>query len=747
MKQSVTKFDLDAAFKALDDIGYETPKGGIKANRVNLKEAFTKKLKTDLLIEDYYDVNDGNDLEDAKDVREDEIAKAKLARIEKIVDLDASSPDDLLPSYVGKYIIRCPQCMTLFYKDKNDIEESEDDNTVVNVGETCQHCGNTSGYDLIGKVGQVEQDELNNYNTAKLENNGEAEEAQAEENTENEEAQEEQPAEENTEKNEEENNEAGLDEFNLNLDTEEEKKEESLNLSKAQKEAEKNSELATENKSENRTLNEANKFGRPDEDDYYAQDVNDAVMELKKKGKAEFWCRVDGKKKAEEVIKTFKDRYGKDAEYTIEDDYCTAKVVESLTEGKAWKNDLEFCQMINDGKVQPNPYALGYIKLGELSQLCVDNHLDYAHNVIEKAIDKVAEPVTDRDDSSTNTAKYEENDLTVESKKESIKESLDTDLLNELVDKIPMDIRTDLNVETNPLYGEGQGVIGDILFDFDFNEDTIAKATELANAVISNLDQAKYSYQIWNPNALSTEECQSIDEVVRAATEQNEVDLFDEDGYLQISIYENESAVGESLNKSEAQKDAEKNSDLATKNKSENKTLNEDEAPKTLGDVTFTEADVKKLEKTELSKDISDAEVEALLDNGEQVEEDLEFETDIEDIDENEVENLITESLTKVYSNIRTFKLKECTVEENNRLVFEGLITFHSAKSKRINYVFTEAKKTKDNKVILTGINEALGANSKFVLTGLLENKNLKPQTFSYNYVVNSKLVEGLIQR
>ena len=120
MKESITKFDLEAAFKALDEI--DIPKTqGIKANRPALTEVFSRKTKFDALFEEYYDISNTADLTDAKDERDAEIAKAKLARIEKIVDLDADSPDQLLPSYVGKYIMQCPQCMTLFYKDQEDI--------------------------------------------------------------------------------------------------------------------------------------------------------------------------------------------------------------------------------------------------------------------------------------------------------------------------------------------------------------------------------------------------------------------------------------------------------------------------------------------------------------------------------------------------------------------------------------------------------------------------------------------------
>ena len=135
-------------------------KSGIKANKPALTEIFSRKSKFDALFEEYYDVGNAAELSSAKEAREAEIAKAKLARIEKIVDLDAESPEDLLTSYVGKLIIQCPQCMTLFYKDAEDVEESEDDPTAVNVNEVCQHCGNESGYMLIGKVGEATQEEV-----------------------------------------------------------------------------------------------------------------------------------------------------------------------------------------------------------------------------------------------------------------------------------------------------------------------------------------------------------------------------------------------------------------------------------------------------------------------------------------------------------------------------------------------------------------------------------------------------------
>lgn len=169
-KESVQKFDLEAAFKALNEVEIPVVKG-IRPNREDLQEKFTRKLVTEVLVEDYYDVGSSEELGQAQEEREAEIAKAKLARIEKIVDLEAETEEDLLPSYVGKFIIQCPQCMTLFYKNEEDIEKSEENPDVVNLNEPCQHCGNSSGYSLIGKVDTVGEDEAAQYDAEDFDEN------------------------------------------------------------------------------------------------------------------------------------------------------------------------------------------------------------------------------------------------------------------------------------------------------------------------------------------------------------------------------------------------------------------------------------------------------------------------------------------------------------------------------------------------------------------------------------------------
>lgn len=269
-KEIVTKFDLESAFKALDEIEIPTPaqKGRCLANRVNLQERLSAQAAHEVLVEEYFDINSTDDLEAAKEEREAEVAKAKLARIEKIVDLDAETGEDILPSYVGKVIIQCPQCMTLFYKNEEDIEKSEETPEVVNINEICQHCGNSSGYNLIGRVGGIEESEADNFDLDEIDENeldlDFSEEADEEETTD--------------EASEEE--ELNLDDLELDLPEEEEEAEEeseeveeSLNNSKLLAKIEKNNELKTDEESEHLTLNEEAEI--PVEDPELDEDLSD----------------------------------------------------------------------------------------------------------------------------------------------------------------------------------------------------------------------------------------------------------------------------------------------------------------------------------------------------------------------------------------------------------------------------------------------------------------------------------------
>lgn len=504
----LTQFDLSSAFTALSDMDYAAPEGNVKSFQENLVERKGYGKCFEPLFEDLYDLEDTQDLNDAADAREAEVAQAKLSRIEKIIDLDAKTPDELLPSYVGKIIVQCPQCMNLFYKDEADIEKDEEDPTLCNVGEECQHCGNTSGYTLIGKVDAATEEDLNQGTDVP------AEETPAEE----------QPTEETPEETPEETGEKGgdedlnLDDMDLDLNLDEEPAQESFNtnpdgqvltenvekldeecmnkaitdfllddssthksldviladLYKAHPEAPAENvqsamdgvlnvewplnkietfgfcakqhpyveglteevdkdldkklaehdtyieylrkEIATLEDSIKNEKNEEIKAAKQAHLDELNQSLDAALPDAVKNGSVEVNTEntedasddnldaddvlngeLNNKETTEENAEAESTENSKDESDENSDENTFAmtldnqEVKESLTESVTIDvDDLEFCQMVNDGKINDvSKYNLGYIRLGELSQICVDNHLDRAYDIIEKAIDQI----------------------------------------------------------------------------------------------------------------------------------------------------------------------------------------------------------------------------------------------------------------------------------------------------------------------------------------------------------------------
>ena len=115
---------------------------------------------------------------------------------------------------------------------------------------------------------------------------------------------------------------------------------------------------------------------------------------------------------------------------------------------------------------------------------------------------------------------------------------------------------------------------------------------------------------------------------------------------------------------------------------------------------------------------------------------------DLEDFDEESFDSHITEYLTEVYSNVKSFKTIDCALEEN-KLVVEGKITFNSGKEKNTKFIF-EAKK-ENNKIILEGLNADFATEKAFVLNCNLDTANrLVVESLSYKYTINNTLVEGL---
>jgi hypothetical protein len=164
------------------------------------------------------------------------------------------------------------------------------------------------------------------------------------------------------------------------------------------------------------------------------------------------------------------------------------------------------------------------------------------------------------------------------------------------------------------------------------------------------------------------------------------------------------------------------------------------------------------LDSEEFKKPISDEEVDRIIAKYESLEEDVEpgIESElaiqdivdtwesVEEIDEESLDKLTENYLTEVYSNVKSFKTTDCSLD-NNKLVVEGTITFNSGKSKSTKFIY-EAKKEND-KVVLEGLNADFATEKAFVLNCNLDTANrLVVESLNYKYTINETLVEGLIR-
>lgn len=96
-----------------------------------------------------FNLGDKDDAKKAKERMED---IDDVSDIEMVVDIDAEDEEDLRDTYVGSLLLYCPTCHTIHYKDEDEVEQSEDEPTLFNVGEPCPHCQQKDGFEVKGKV-------------------------------------------------------------------------------------------------------------------------------------------------------------------------------------------------------------------------------------------------------------------------------------------------------------------------------------------------------------------------------------------------------------------------------------------------------------------------------------------------------------------------------------------------------------------------------------------------------------------
>lgn len=764
MKESITKFDLEAAFKALDEIDTPVAEKGIKANKPALTEIFSRKSKFDTLFEEYYDINNTQELSDAKEARDAEVAKAKLARIEKIVDLDAESPDDLLMSYVGKFIIQCPQCMTLFYKNPEDVEESEEDANTVNVNEVCQHCGNESGYTLIGKVGEAtaeettaEEDEISLAG---------AEELHDEENS------------EEFEESEEASVEDALDDFDLDGELEEL----DLEIEDDEKNEEEKKEESFSNETESNVLVEQlieeaeldiseSEFEELINSPEFKKPISDKAVRVMM-GAEEENTQIK-KENTEESFKepktdnqSLEESPEKKAEYKL--------IFEPTNDAKDADLTTDLCDLVSEVQVK---YHSAKKLAGKyyITVLGTEEDLEAAKTAIENS--GFFKAWLKKDKLTTN---FSNEDTSGENLEEGIFDKLKNKLVNK-IDKITGTLKS-----------------------------REAKADWVRKTALENYNEVRVD----NEGGFSPEENKSNQrfhtfvvigfkdrysngKLITTAPSFNNKDLvIGENGVQLQKNYKNADKIAQGwsqlqgngpafiyLAKNEKDTKAvflceyfdgkleydqlDRYFEIVKKNLKACKLMNTggmkhnepeeqpSEAALNIKEIKASEA--KKGMKIKISTEIGeiieiaksklkagylaitlklsedeleilnvepDAKLSLVVSSADKAEESLTtIMQGIDELNEAVLEDLITNSLIEAYQNVAGFRLTECTCNLNDNFKVTGNIYFTSGRTRHTTYTFTEAY-TKDDKIFFSGLNEKLGTDKQFTLIGFTDKSN-----------------------
>jgi len=726
-KELVKQFDLEAAFKALDDVEIPEVKG-IIANRPDLKERFAKKSADSILVEDYYNIGNNEALEEAADDRNAEIAKAKLAKIEKIVDLDADTPEDLQPSYVGKLIVQCPQCMTLFYKNAEDIEKSEENPDVVNVNEVCQHCGNTSGYTLIGKVDTVSEEEAQEYEEADEETKEENElDLNFEEPTEEVDA-------EGTGDGAEEMSDED-DKLNLDLDI----KETGTQANESLQEQEEAEEIPAEEEAPvEEPVDEPAVPENSEEISFTTEEVKEVATDVAQALSTPVEDEEEAEKQAEEIAEVVDEKVDAAIEEKIEADADIEIVETEKSEEEKVEEDAE--------------------NLNEALDKNLDKKLE-AHNEYIDYLKKMIE----QEEEALKKTENEEVKAAIQRRLDAFKEDLEAAL--------PNAVKDELQIEDLPTPEEAE--MPEEPEDIKEEKEEV-KEEEKTYKVVRGDDESKVEFEG------TKEECE---EVIENNKDNEKVQEHDGLQIMEEQLINEDSPAerAEKLDKFEASLPEDLDLDEANKNevvkalKDYADNLTEE---KELAEGTYDVSDAefsKMLKSAVFNEDLpTDAQVAKLCDaiehageNGEEVknieeinneleaekdekpeepveveEQEIDLEQAVESFNEGTFNNKVNAFLTEVYSNVKDFETTDCKLN-GNKLVVEGNINFNSGNQKHTIFEFTPSGN--NGKLVFEGYNKDFSTDRSFKLnTQINEEKELVTESLEYKFKINTTLVEGL---
>ena len=751
--EAATVMDFETAFKELNDITLPLTEGfksTIEKEHDIPRAAVGGAPDTDCLLEEYYNVDDQDELKEAQEDRSDDIAKAKLAKIEKIVDLDARSVDDLQPSYAGKIVIQCPRCMQLFYKNLEDVEKSDVDSTMCNVNEPCPNCGQTSGFTIIGKIQAVTPKDSDEESTA---TNSEQTNQESENSSDNQ---------EDTEKSSGENSEEGSEEESSDTSNSEEGTTGDNDLAPVDDlglEDESSGEEGenSETSSDEETANES--FSRKS----LQEEKSDA---LDKETKKDDLPTEDEVEKASSAI----------ASKNIEMKNAMMKLIaknkkkdEGLTEDSAFDSLVGDSDIDNtsDGDIEEifNDDSGVDVTDESLTEANIFGKVGRAVSRAAKGFGQAIKGEFSTDQSKINaigTAMKNSGvadpilKIYVDGKWKPQKKDRVVHLgngdrtgdIDALVKTLKNYSAGHANNAVSLKIGDAKGFDDDLIYQFD----TKGIKTDNVNSLYKSLGGA---------NASSLNITQKADGAEKSLDFKNDTDEkgssntddTSNTGNTSGNANDNEKSPTsnnpESGNKNAANKGTGTTSQNSTDQENNSKAAASKPEEKT-GEVkgpTIVRQDAKRgintqrpIEGKEL-KDIQNAlnTSEYTKDGGYKVIESL------NDIDDSSLNNKISSYLSEVYSNVKGFKATSCSQEKNNCLVVEGIINFNSGKTKNTKFTFKPVY-CKKNKVLLKGFNESLTGNDNkaFMIAGKINNNNLITESFKYRYKIDGDEVKGI---
>lgn len=100
----------------------------------------------DCLTEDAFSTS-AQDLEALKNLQDDDDIYDEV----DVYDVEATTSEDIEDSYIGKVILDCGTCHSLFYKTPDEIV-IDDEEGVANISEECPICASVGGYKIVGEV-------------------------------------------------------------------------------------------------------------------------------------------------------------------------------------------------------------------------------------------------------------------------------------------------------------------------------------------------------------------------------------------------------------------------------------------------------------------------------------------------------------------------------------------------------------------------------------------------------------------